>query len=143
MAENVFVKQSLACMRQSVIHYSVILIRNLFSDMFWNRSTKRPVRYIEAEVLSEEDGSDTELLARDGDNMTDKVTEPCPTKKAKVSKRPVLVEDNESTSVNAKEYKSTKPKTAKNESKEKRKSKKKKKKEKKGVLLKEKYVHVY
>ena len=142
MVDNEFVKQSLACMRQWVIHYNVVLIRNLFSYTFWNRSTKRPVRYIEAEVLSEEDGSDTELLARDSDSVTDKVTEPCPTKKAKVSKRAVLVEDNESTSANAKEHKSTKPKTAKNESKEKRNSKKKKK-EKKGVLLKEKYVHVY
>ena len=123
--------------------YNVVLIRNLFFRIhFGFRSTKRPVRYIEAEVLSEEDGSDTELLARDSDNETDKVTEPCPTKKAKVSKRAVLVEDNESTSANVKEHKSMKPKTAKNESKEKRKNKKKKK-EKKGVLLKEKYVHVY
>ena len=111
--------------------------------MFWNRSTKRPVRYIEAEVLSEEDGGDTELLARDSDNVTDKVVETCPTKKAKVSKRAVLVEDNECTSANAKENKSTKPETVKNESKKKRNSKKKKEKEKKGVLLKEKYIHVY
>lgn len=109
---------------------------------FLNRSTKRPVRYIEAEVLSEEDGSDTELVAGDNDNATDKVTEPSPTKKAKVSKRAVPVEDNESTNTNAKEHKSVKSKTAKNESKEKRKSKKKKK-ETKGGLLKEKYVHVY
>lgn len=109
---------------------------------FLNRSTKRPVRYIEAEVLSEEDGSDTEMVAGDNDNATDKVTEPSPTKKAKVSKRAVPVEDNESTNTNAKEHKSVKSKTAKNESKEKRKSKKKKK-ETKGGLLKEKYVHVY
>lgn len=100
------------------------------------------MRYIEAEVLSEEDGSDTELVAGDNDNATDKVTEPSPTKKAKVSKRAVPVEDNESTNTNAKEHKSVKSKTAKNESKEKRKSKKKKK-ETKGGLLKEKYVHVY
>lgn len=109
---------------------------------FLNRSTKRPVRYIEAEVLSEEDGSDTEMVAGDNDNATDKVTEPSPTKKAKVSKRAVPVEDNESTNTNAKEHKSVKSKMAKNESKDKRKSKKKKK-ETKGGLLKEKYVHVY
>jgi len=94
-----------------------------------SRSTKRPVQYIEAEVLSEEDGSDTELVAKDSDNETDKVIDPCPTKKAKVSKRAALVEDNESTSTNVKEHKSMKPKTAKKESKEKRKSKKKKKEE--------------
>ena len=110
------------------------------SYTFWNRSTKRPVRYIETEVLSEEDGSDAELVVRESDNETDKVIKPCPTKKAKVSKTAVLVEDNESTSANAKEDKSMKPKRAKTKSKEKNKSKKKK--EKKGGLLKEKYVHV-
>lgn len=99
------------------------------------------MRYIEAEVLREEDGSDTELVAKDSDNETDKVIDPCPTKKAKVSKRAALVEDNESTSTNVKEHKSMKPKTAKKESKEKRKSKKKKKEE-IGGLLKEKYVHI-
>ena len=98
------------------------------------------MRYIEAEVLSEEDGSDTELVAQDSNKETDKVIEPCPTKKAKVSKRTALVEDNKCTSTNAKENKSMKPKTAKNESKKKWKSKKKK--EKKGGLLKEKYVLV-
>ena len=99
------------------------------------------MRYIETEVLSEEDGSDAELVARESDNETDKVIKPCPTKKAKVSKRAVLVEDK-SASTKAKECKSVKPKTAKSESKENGKSKKKKK-EKKGGLLKEKYVHVY
>jgi len=89
------------------------------------------VRYIEAEVLSEEDDSDIELVAKDGDKETEKVMEPSPTKKAKVSKRAALVVDSESTSTNVKDYKTMKPKTAKNESKEKKKSKKKKK-EKKG-----------
>lgn len=100
------------------------------------------MRYIEAEVLSEEDGSDTELVGRDSDNKTDKVIEPSPTKKAKVSKRAVLVEDNESTRPIAEEHKSMNPNTAKTKFKEKTKNKKKKK-EKKGGLLKGKYVHVY
>ena len=98
------------------------------------------MRYIEAEVLSEGDGSDIELVAKDSDKETEKVIEPSPTKKAKVSKRAALVEDSESTSTNVKDYKTVKPKTAKNESKEKKKSKKKKN-EKKGGLLKEKYVN--
>ena len=53
------------------------------------------------------------------DNEIDKVTEPSPKKKAKVSKRAVLVEEKP---------KSMRPKTAKKESKEKRTSKNKKKK---------------
>lgn len=77
------------------------------------------MQYIETVVLSEEDGSDTELVARDSDNEIDKVTEPSPKKKAKVSKRAVLVEEKP---------KSMRPKTAKKESKEKRTSKNKKKK---------------
>ena len=79
------------------------------------------MQYIETVVLSEEDGSGTELVAtcRDSDNEIDKVTEPSPKKKAKVSKREVLVEEKP---------KSTRPKTAKKESKEKRTSKNKKKK---------------
>jgi len=74
------------------------------------------VKYIETVVLSEEDGSDTELVS---DNEIDKVTEPSPKKKAKVSKRAVLVEEKP---------KSMRPKAAKKESKEKRTSKNKKKK---------------
>ena len=94
------------------------------------------MRYIEAEVLSEEDGSDTELVARESNNETDEITDPTPTKKAKVSKSAVLhvADDNKSTSSKVEEHKSMKPKTAKKESKEKRKSKQKKK-EKKGGLL--------
>ena len=53
------------------------------------------------------------------DNEIDKVTEPSPKKKAKVSKRAILAEEKP---------KSTRPKTAKKESKEKRTSKNKKKK---------------
>lgn len=99
----------------------LINIRNIFFYKFLNRSTKRPVQYIETVVLSEDDGSDTELVAtcRDSDNELDKVTEPSPKKKAKVSKRAILAEEKP---------KSTRPKTAKKESKEKRTSKNKKKK---------------
>ena len=97
------------------------------------------MRYIEAEVLSEEDGSDTELVARESNNETDEIRDPTPTKKAKVSKRAGLhvADDNKSTCTSSKveKHKSMKPKTAKKESKEKRKSKQKKK-EKKGGLLK-------
>ena len=81
------------------------------------RSTKRPVRYIEAEVLSEEDGSDTELVRKDSNNEASKITASSPIKKPKVSKqekKATPAEDNESTGVKENELQeSSKPKTTK------------------------------
>lgn len=105
------------------------MLDNLF------RSTKRPVRYIEAELLSEEGGSDVEEVCKDSSNVTSTVTVPSPVKKPKVSmkeKTTTLVEDKESSDVKEDEPReSSKPKTTKKEAKKKKK-KSKKKKEKKG-----------
>lgn len=94
------------------------------------RSTKRPVRYIEAEVLSEEDGSDTELVRKDSNNEASKITASSPIKKPKVSnkeKKATPAEDNESTGVKENELQeSSKPKTTKKEANTKNASKKKK-----------------
>lgn len=95
------------------------------------RSTKRPVRYIEAEVLSDEDGSDTEVVSQDTSNETNKVTVPSPIKKPKVSnnleEKATLIEDKESTDVKERELQeSSKTKKTKKEAKTKRASKKKK-----------------
>ena len=89
------------------------------------------MRYVEAEVLSEEDGSDAEQVSKDSNSETNMAAAmPSPVKKPKVSKKDettTLVEDMESNNVKEGQIiqKSSKPKTTKKEAKKKKKSKKK------------------
>lgn len=113
-----------------VIKYSGEYAALTNCSIVYCRSTKRPVRYIEAEVLCEEDGSDTEVVSQETTNETNMVTMPSPIKKSKVTnkeKKGRLIEDKESTDViECEVQESSKTKKSKKEAKKKKASKKKK-----------------
>ena len=96
------------------------------------RSAKRTVRYVEANIESDDENSDIEEVSNVSANSATKIQMPSPVKKQKVSTKPKLteVEDSEQPTVKEGDLpKSSKSKTAKKRG---RKPASKKKKGKKG-----------